>query len=178
MLYWQLCAYVLLSALWSERNQVFASRGRQEGYKPPQLLVLLNFLLSWCLLHSIAFVCPWYLGNFGEGWKVGKRGGGRTLEAGQRGEERWCGNCGVGSGFNFSGHSSDDDWLLCSPGGRLTTSPPIPLPPLKSRWTKKWGERHPGIPAVVKCFYGALYSLSWSNHIYGLAVVFLGLLWL
>lgn len=58
---------------------MFASRGRQEGYKPPQLLVLLNFLLSWCLLHSIAFVCPWYLGNFGEGWKVGRRGGGGGL---------------------------------------------------------------------------------------------------
>lgn len=65
---------------------MFASRGRQEGYKPPQLLVLLNFLLSWCLLHSIAFVCPWYLGNFGEGWKVGKRGGGE--DAGSRSARR------------------------------------------------------------------------------------------
>lgn len=144
----------------------------------------LNCWFCWIFFCHGAYCIPLLLSALGI-WEIlvragrwGKGGGGRTLEAGQRGEERWCGNCGVGSGFNFSGHSSDDDWLLCSPGGRLTTSPPIPLPPLKSRWTKKWGERHPGIPAVVKCFYGALYSLSWSNHIYGLAVVFLGLLWL
>lgn len=42
--------------------------------KPPQLLFLLHFLLSRCLLHSTAFVCPWYLGNFGEGWEVGVGG--------------------------------------------------------------------------------------------------------
>lgn len=34
------------------------------------MLFLLNSPLSWCLLHSIAFVWAWYLGNFGEGWKV------------------------------------------------------------------------------------------------------------
>lgn len=39
------------------------------------MLFLLNSPLSWCLLHSIAFVWAWYLGNFGEPWKVGEDGG-------------------------------------------------------------------------------------------------------
>ena len=71
-------------ASWEEKGTGSIAEGTfvetQVKDKPPQLLFLLNFPLSWCLLHSIAFVWAWYLGNFGEGWKVG----GDTLEAGQQ----------------------------------------------------------------------------------------------
>lgn len=142
MLHYQLRTYMLLNVLWNERNWVLrAGRRRTLWVLPKERLFkhrlsvsLLDCCFCWIFLCHGAYYIPLLLSGLGI-WEILVRAGrwGGTLEAGQQwGEECWCGNCGVGSGFNFSGHSSDDDWLLCSPRGRLTTSPPIPLPPLKA----------------------------------------------